>query len=203
MSIEATWALVLSIACAYIIGSIPFGLVASKICGTGDPRGKGSGNIGFTNVLRVSGKKAGILTLIGDLGKGFLVAWVGKVLINQEIWVLLIAFAVVAGHIFSVFLFFRGGKGVATALGAVAGLDGTLGLILLGIWVGFVAVFKYSSGGALAAFCFLPIIVFGFSYTGNFQIFSLLVSLLILLRHKENIARLMSGQEGKMRFSSS
>ena len=203
MSIEATWALVLSVCCAYIIGSIPFGLVASKICGAGDPRAKGSGNIGFTNVLRVSGKKAGILTLIGDLGKGLLVAGSGKILVSQEIWVLLIAFAVVAGHIFSVFLFFRGGKGVATALGAVAGLDITLGLILLGIWISFVAVFKYSSGGALAAFCLFPVITFVFSYTGNFFLFSFFVSILILLRHKENMSRLMAGQEGKIRFSSS
>ena len=103
MSIEATWALVLSVGCAYLIGSIPFGLVASKIFGTDDPRTKGSGNIGFTNVLRVSGKKAGILTLIGDLGKGFLVAWSAKLFISQEVWVLLTAFTVVAGHIFRCF----------------------------------------------------------------------------------------------------
>ena len=99
------------------------------------------------------------------------------------------------------FLIFRGGKGVATALGAIAGLDLTLGFVLLSIWLLFVALFKYSSGGALAAFCILPIVTFALSYSTGFLIFSFFVSVLIILRHKENIIRLISGEEGKIATS--
>ena len=160
-------------------------------------------NIGFTNVLRVSGKKAGILTLIGDLGKGFLVAWLAKQATTQEFWILVIAFAVITGHVFSLFLGFQGGKGVATALGAVLGLDFMLGLLLVVIWFVAVAVFRYSSGGALAAFCLLPILVLSLSYSTGFIIFSFLVSFLIIIKHKDNILRLLSGEERKISLSSS
>ncbi|MEE9232602.1 MAG: glycerol-3-phosphate acyltransferase, partial [Nitrospirales bacterium] len=100
---------------AYVLGSIPFGIVVAKIFGTQDPRTLGSQNIGFTNVLRVNGKKAGFLTLLGDMGKGLLATGLAQVFGLPWVWVLIVGIAVLLGHIFSVFLKFQGGKGVATA----------------------------------------------------------------------------------------
>ncbi|WP_447971584.1 glycerol-3-phosphate 1-O-acyltransferase PlsY [Nitrospira sp. M1] len=202
---DVTWiqiALVLAI--AYGVGSIPFGLLASKICETQDPRTTGSGNIGFTNVLRVSGKKAGIITLIGDAGKGFLVAWLAQRYLQEELVVLLVAAVVVLGHIFSVFLKFQGGKGVATALAAIGGLHLWLGLTMTAVWLLCVWGFRYSSGGAIAAFLTLPLFsFFVFSQSFSFVLFSIGISILVLFRHKENMSRLLSGTEGKLGMHSS
>lgn len=188
---------ILGVIGAYALGSIPFGLLVACALGEKDPRTAGSRNIGFTNVLRVSGKKAGILTLLGDIGKGFVVVLVAQGLGGPRLWILLIGFAVVFGHIFSVFLAFKGGKGVATALGAVLGIEPFLGACLVGIWVGTVLIFKYSSGGALAAFLCFPIL--SFFLVGDFQLifFSFCILGLIIYGHIENISRLMKGTEPK------
>ncbi|GJL62532.1 MAG: glycerol-3-phosphate acyltransferase [Nitrospirales bacterium] len=189
---------------SYLIGSIPFGLLASKLCHTQDPRTIGSGNIGFTNVLRTSGKKAGIITLIGDAGKGFLVAWLAQQYLQVELVVLLIASAVVLGHIFSIFLKFQGGKGVATALAAIGGLHLALGLTMTAVWLLAVWGFGYSSGGAITAFLTLPLFTyFVFSQSFSFLMFSLGMSFLVIFRHKDNISRLLSGTEGKLSTNSS
>ena len=192
-----------SIIGAYLIGSIPFGLLASRVCQSHDPRVTGSGNIGFTNVLRVSGKKAGIITLLGDAGKGFLVAWLARKFIQSEIEVLLVAGAVVFGHIFSIFLKLQGGKGVATALAAIGGLNLLLGLMATAVWGLSVFLFRYSSGGALAAFLALPVLALLFSQSKLFLLFVSLVSMLVIVRHKENIHRLLNGTEGKLGTRSS
>ncbi|MDX1410616.1 MAG: glycerol-3-phosphate 1-O-acyltransferase PlsY [Nitrospirales bacterium] len=188
---------------AYLLGSIPFGLLASKLFHTQDPRGSGSGNIGFTNVLRVSGKKAGILTLLGDFGKGAAVALLAGSFFKQETWVLAITFAVILGHIFSVFLRFKGGKGVATALGAILGLNFPLGLTMIGIWLVTVVIFKYSSGGALVSFGVLPIIVFFTSNSSSLFIFSVVVTICIFWRHQSNIMNIWQGTESKVNNLSS
>ena len=195
-----TLALVLG---SYLIGSVPFGLLVSKLGNYPDPRLVGSGNIGFTNVLRISGKKAGIYTLVGDFGKGVLVAYLARQFFTSEILILLITFAVIAGHIFSVFLGFKGGKGVATALGAILGLEVVLGTILIVIWSGMVLLLKYSSGGALVTFGLFPVLTFLLSYSQNFLFFSLLVSLCIIFRHKKNIQKLLQGTETKIGHQSS
>jgi glycerol-3-phosphate acyltransferase PlsY len=188
---------------AYLLGSIPFGLFFSKICGTQDPRTAGSGNIGFTNVLRVSGKKAGILTLVGDFGKGVAVALLAQRFFSQESWVLAITLAVIIGHIFSIFLHFKGGKGVATALGTILGLNSLLGLTLLGIWGLTVLIFKYSSGGALVSFGAFPIIAFLMSQSGSFILFAVFVSVCIFWRHQSNIMNILRGRESKVNNFSS
>ena len=189
----------LSLIGAYLIGSIPFGLLAAKCCHAKDPRTTGSGNIGFTNVLRVSGKKAGIMTLIGDAGKGFLVAWLAKQYFHEEYEFILVSTAVVLGHIFSIFLKFQGGKGVATALAAVGGLQITLGFTVTLIWLVFVFIFRYSSGGAIAAFVALPVLsFFVFFQSTTFVFFTFGISALILYRHHDNISRLLSGTERKL-----
>ncbi len=192
------WPLLSFLLGAYLLGSIPFGLLASKLFHTKDPRGSGSGNIGFTNVLRVSGKKAGILTLLGDFGKGAAVALLAESFVKQEPWVLAITFAAILGHIFSVFLRFKGGKGVATALGAILGLNFPLGLTMIGIWAVTVGIFKYSSGGALVSFGVLPIIVFFTSNSGSLLIFSVLVTICIFWRHQSNIMNIWQGTESKV-----
>ena len=183
---------------AYVLGSIPFGILVAKALGEPDPRTAGSKNIGFTNVLRVSGKKAGILTLVGDIGKGVAVAVLAQSLGVPRTWVLLISLAVIFGHIFSVFLGFKGGKGVATALGAALGLEPLLGVCLLGIWIGTVMIFRYSSGGALAAFSSFPILAYFLTGDIELILFALGVLGLIVYGHTENISRLLKGTESKM-----
>ncbi len=189
---------------AYLVGTIPFGLLASKLCQTQDPRTTGSGNIGFTNVLRSSGRKAGIMTLLGDTGKGFLVLWIAQQILHNELEVLFVALAVILGHIFPIFLKFQGGKGVATALGALGGLDLAIGLSVTAVWLLMVGVFRYSSGGAIGAFLTLPIFaMFVFSKSQSFVLACCGISLVVLFRHKENMQRLMAGTEGKLETHSS
>ena len=186
----------------YLIGSIPFGVVVSHLLGVTDPRTAGSKNVGFTNVLRVSGRNAGILTLIGDIGKGWFAGWVGTLIFHHESAMLLVALASIVGHLHSVFLGFKGGKGVATALGAVLGVAPWIGLTLMGIWVGAVWLWKYSSGGALVAFGLFPLVAVVFHRSWLFVGFACLVSLLIWGRHKENLIRLWSGTESRIGQSS-
>jgi acyl phosphate:glycerol-3-phosphate acyltransferase len=183
---------------AYVLGGIPFGIVVSKALGLPDPRTVGSKNIGFTNVLRVSGKKAGILTLLGDFGKGWVCAWVAMHWLTVESYIMVVAFAPILGHMFSPFLGFKGGKGVATAVGVVLGLSPSIGLLLLLIWLGAVAIWRYSSGGALAAFGCFPIVAVVNEQRQEFFIFSLVISALIWIKHKDNIVRLWRGTESKM-----
>lgn len=183
---------------AYVLGGIPFGIVVSKALGLPDPRTVGSKNIGFTNVLRVSGKKAGILTLLGDFGKGWVCAWVAMHWLTVESYIMVVAFAPILGHMFSPFLGFKGGKGVATAVGVVLGLSPSIGLLLLLIWLGAVAIWRYSSGGALAAFACFPIVTIVNEQRQEFFIFSLVISALIWIKHKDNIVRIWRGTESKM-----
>ncbi len=182
----------------YVLGGIPFGIVVSKALGLPDPRTVGSKNIGFTNVLRVSGKKAGILTLLGDFGKGWVCAWVAMHWLTVESYIMVVAFAPILGHMFSPFLGFKGGKGVATAVGVVLGLSPSIGLLLLLIWLGAVAIWRYSSGGALAAFGCFPIVAVVNEQRQEFFIFSLVISALIWIKHKDNIVRLWEGTESKI-----
>jgi acyl phosphate:glycerol-3-phosphate acyltransferase len=183
---------------AYVLGGIPFGIVVSKALGLPDPRTVGSKNIGFTNVLRVSGKTAGILTLLGDFGKGWVCAWIAMHWLTVESYIMVVAFAPILGHMFSPFLGFKGGKGVATAVGVVLGLSPSIGLLLLLIWLGAVAIWRYSSGGALAAFGCFPIVAVVNEQRQEFFIFSLVISALIWIKHKDNIVRLWQGTESKM-----
>jgi glycerol-3-phosphate acyltransferase PlsY len=182
----------------YLLGGVPFGVVVSKAMGLADPRTVGSKNVGFTNVLRVSGTKAGTLTLIGDMGKGFVMGVAANQLLQHEWAVLLVALAPVLGHLFSPFLGFTGGKGVATALGSVLGVAPVIGVVLLLLWLGAVALWHYSSVGALAAFVLFPLIAAFFRPNVAFVLFSVVVSGLIVLKHKGNIERLWNGTETKI-----
>ena len=182
----------------YLLGAVPFGVIISKAMGLPDPRSVGSKNVGFTNVLRVSGKVPGILTLIGDMGKGWVMGFVAMHLLQDEWAILLVALAPFLGHLFSPFLGFKGGKGVATALGSVLGVSPLIGLLLLLAWIGAVAMWRYSSGGALTAFGLFPLIAALIHPTIEFMLFSLAVSGLIAIKHKDNMERLRNGTESKM-----
>lgn len=190
--------LVLMAITGYLLGAIPFGIVVSKAMGLPDPRTVGSKNVGFTNVLRVSGKKAGILTLIGDMGKGWVMGFAATQILQQEWMILAVALAPFLGHLFSPFLGFKGGKGVATALGSVVGVEPAVGLFLLLAWLGAVGMWRYSSGGALTAFGLFPLIASLARPTVEFVLFSVIVSGLIVLKHKGNIERLWNGTESKI-----
>ena len=182
----------------YLLGAIPFGIVVSKAMGLPDPRTVGSKNVGFTNVLRVSGTKAGVLTLLGDMGKGWVMGWAAMQWLTDERLIMLVALSVILGHIFSPFLNFKGGKGVATALGSVLGLSPSIGLLLVLIWLGAVAIWRYSSGGALAAFGCLPVVAIVNEQRQEFLVFALIVSGLIWVKHKDNLVRLWKGTENKI-----
>lgn len=195
---DMNWLLVGLVVVGYLLGAMPFGIVVSKAMGLSDPRTIGSKNVGFTNVLRVSGKKAGILTLIGDMGKGWVMGFAATQVFQQEWMILLVALAPFLGHLFSPFLGFTGGKGVATALGSVLGVEPAIGFLLLMAWLGAVVMWRYSSGGALTAFGLFPLIASLARPTVEFVLFSVVVSGLIVFKHKGNIERLWNGTESKI-----
>ena len=182
----------------YLLGAVPFGLLVSQAFDLPDPRTVGSKNVGFTNVLRVSGAKAGILTLLGDMGKGWVMGWAAMQWLTVESYIMVVALTPILGHIFSPFLNFKGGKGVATALGSVLGLSPSIGVLLLLIWLGAVAIWRYSSGGALAAFGLFPVVAIVNEQRQEFLLFAIIVSSLIWIKHKDNIVRLWKGTESKI-----
>jgi glycerol-3-phosphate acyltransferase PlsY len=182
----------------YLLGAVPFGVVISKAMGLPDPRTVGSNNVGFTNVLRVSGKTPGILTLVGDMGKGWMMGFAATQLLQEEWAILAVALAPFLGHLFSPFLGFKGGKGVATALGSVLGVAPLIGLLLLVAWIGAVALWRYSSGGALTAFGLFPIIAALLRPSAAFVSFAVMVTGLIVIKHKGNIERLWKGTESRI-----
>ena len=196
MDEELIWVLLAIL--GYVLGAVPFGIVVSKALNLPDPRTVGSKNVGFTNVLRVSGTKAGVLTLLGDMGKGWVMGWAAMQWLSTESFMMVVALAPILGHLFSPFLAFKGGKGVATALGSVLGLSPSMGTLLLLIWLGAVAIWRYSSGGALAAFGLFPVVAIVNEQRQEFLIFAIIVSALIWVKHKDNIVRIWKGTEGKI-----
>ena len=182
----------------YALGAVPFGIVVSRALHLPDPRTVGSRNVGFTNVLRVSGIKPGILTLLGDMGKGWVIGWAAMQWLHTESFIMVAALSPIVGHIFSPFLSFKGGKGVATALGSVLGLSPSIGTLLLLIWLGAVGIWRYSSGGALAAFGLFPVVAIVNEQRQEFLIFAIVVSTLVWIKHRDNILRLWKGTEGKI-----
>lgn len=194
MSMEISLILV-----SYLIGAIPFGLLIGRVAGT-DVRQEGSGNIGATNVGRVLGKKLGILTLLCDVGKGFLPVWsVGLALPEttaaREVVVLLCALATVIGHMFPVYLKFKGGKGVATALGVFLCLSPWSILISLLIFVAAVAGSGYVSVGSLIATALLPLWLWILGASSEVMGAAVVIVLLIWFKHQSNIGRLLRGEE--------
>ncbi|MGL4729713.1 MAG: glycerol-3-phosphate 1-O-acyltransferase PlsY [Bosea sp. (in: a-proteobacteria)] len=179
----------------YLIGSIPFGVVLTKLSGGPDLRTIGSGNIGATNVLRTGNKKLAALTLLGDMLKGTLAVWLGWQF--GPTTALLAALGAFLGHLFPVWLGFKGGKGVATFLGCLLGLKALSGGVFILIWLGIAALTRYSSLAALIASAAMPPLLW---WLGEKQMaeMALLLAVLLWFVHRENIKRLIAGTEGKI-----
>jgi len=187
---------VLLSAVAFLLGSIPTGMLVAKIKGV-NLQSAGSGNIGATNVLRTTGKGAAVLTLIGDIVKGSLAVLMAKYFNTGIFYEGIIGIFAVLGHDFSLFLKFRGGKGVATSLGVLCIYSPQTGLITIIIWLMTVLITRYSSLGALVSFGILPLSAFFLDSREKFPLFFLL-AVMIFFRHKDNIVRLIKGAEPRI-----
>ncbi len=188
----------LLIAAAFVLGSIPFGIITAKVKGV-DLKKVGSGNIGATNVLRSLGKWPAILTLLGDVLKGTLAVAMGKYAGVDPIFEGLIGLSAITGHNFSLFLGFRGGKGVATSIGVLLLYTPYAALLTVLIWSAVVLITKYSSLGAIISFTLLPLSVLLLDSHDRIRvIMSLLIALFIVIRHQDNIRRLIKGTERKI-----
>jgi glycerol-3-phosphate acyltransferase PlsY len=183
---------------AYLLGSISFAVITSKLFGLADPRTYGSGNPGATNVLRSGKKAAAALTLFGDAAKGWLAVFLAIQFGLADVQIALIALAVFLGHVFPVFLKFKGGKGVATALGVLLAFSGWLGLATLATWLLVALVFRLSSLSALVAAVGAPIYAVLLGLPREWVLASAIMSLLLVWRHKSNIQNLLAGKEAKI-----
>jgi acyl phosphate:glycerol-3-phosphate acyltransferase len=190
--------LILVLAGAYLLGSIPTGLLLGKVYGI-DVRKEGSGNIGATNLYRTVGRKVGAMTLAGDCLKGLLPVLAVKystLPVEYAAWVGLAAFC---GHVFSVFLRFRGGKGVATALGVFLALSPLAVAVALGVFVVMMLVWHYVSLGSISAAAVMPIAVWALGGGRVMGVVTMIVALIVIIRHTENIKRLAAGTESRFK----
>ena len=182
----------------YVSGSIPFGLLIAKASKGVDVRGIGSGNIGATNVLRAAGKGAAALALALDMLKGWAPVALGRILGASDAQVAGVALAAFLGHLYPVFLRFRGGKGVATFLGVLLALLPKVAFLVAGVWLLIAAVFRYSSLAALVAAAASPLLVWLLDGRRGFVALAVVLSGFILIRHGENMRRLLAGEERRI-----
>lgn len=193
---------ILAVLAAYLLGSISFAVVSSRLFGLADPRTYGSGNPGATNVLRSGNKGAAVVTLIGDLAKGWLAVFLAQIYapklgLAQGV-IGLVALAVFFGHLYPVFLKFKGGKGVATAAGVLLALDPLLGLSTLGVWLFVSFTLRYSSLAALLAATAAPLLAFMFWGADALVPVVGIIAMALVGRHWGNLQRLMAGTEPKI-----
>lgn len=181
---------------AYLLGSIPFGIVMARVFGLGDLRQIGSGNIGATNVIRTGNKLAAFLTLLGDSGKGAAAVLIARAVFGEPAAGVAALFAML-GHLYPIFLKFKGGKGVATFLGTLLALSLPVGLAACATWLLVAVVTRYSSLSALIAALMAPIYTALF-YHLHGAVLVLILTALIFYKHRENIARLRAGTESKI-----
>ena len=188
----------LAILAAYLLGSVPFAMISSKIFGLADPRSYGSGNPGATNVLRSGNKKAALLTLIGDALKGWAAVFIAQRLGFSDTVIGLVALAAFLGHLYPVFLKFKGGKGVATAAGVLLALDPLLGIAVAATWLLVAYVSRYSSLASVIAAGLAPMFS-ALMHGAGTQIFVVgIISMALIGKHWQNIQRLVAGQESKI-----
>jgi glycerol-3-phosphate acyltransferase PlsY len=188
----------LGLVASYLIGAIPVGFLVARAAGGFDIRGKGSGTIGATNVLRTLGPVPAVLTLLGDVAKGYLAMRVAEVLGPEPAWGAAGALLAVVGNCWPVFLRFRGGKGMATALGAFLALEPKAVLPAAVLWIAITAISRYISLASMAAVLVLPVASFVLGYPRASTGAAALVALVILWRHRENIRRLADGKENRL-----
>lgn len=183
---------------AYLLGSISSAIVVSRIMGLPDPRTMGSGNPGATNVLRTGSKKAAAITLIGDALKGLIPVLIAKALNVDETIIALVAVAAFMGHLYPVFFGFKGGKGVATALGVFLAVSFPVGLMLAASWALVAFITKISSLSALVAACLAPVYMHFVVGEPAYTLTAVFLSILLIYRHRSNIRDLISGKEDKI-----
>jgi len=190
---------ILLILFAYLIGSIPTGVILAKYYGINDITKEGSGNIGATNVGRVVGKKAGIITLAGDALKGVIPLLLTVAIAGNTSWLIATAgLAAFLGHIYPVFNNFKGGKGVATALGVFMFISPPSVLAAITVFGGLVYVWRYVSLGSVVAAGLMPAFIGLFSETKVYIVLAVIIGGIVIYRHKENILRLLEGQENRL-----
>ena len=187
---------------AFLIGSIPFGYVIGRFIHRTDIREQGSGNIGAMNTLRTFGKTSAIAVLLLDAAKGFVPTFIlAQRTIARDDLVALVAIAAVLGHCFSPWLGWRGGKGVATAFGAIFALSWQAGLVSVATWIlGALVITQFSSVGSILATLISPFALFAFTGSLAYAAFGFLATLLVIYTHRENIARLRAGSESRIRL---
>ena len=186
---------VIWIVAAYLLGSISFGILISRMFGLPDPRTVGSGNPGATNVLRSGKKMAAVLTLLGDAFKGWFPVWLA-LQSGMLMWVVsVVGFAVFLGHLYPIYYRFKGGKGVATALGILLALSGWLGLAVLLAWVLVFAIWRYSSLAAIVAALLAPLFAYFLLPYDDYLLLTLAITVFLIWRHRSNIQKLLAGTE--------
>jgi acyl phosphate:glycerol-3-phosphate acyltransferase len=195
-TVDVLWEMpALALAIGYLLGSIPFGLILTRLSGAGDLRAIGSGNIGATNVLRTGRKGLAAATLLLDALKGAAAVWIGGEIVAGG--ALLGAAGAFFGHCYPVWLKFRGGKGVATFGGIAFGFGVLLGVIYLGVWIGVLLATRYSSIGGLAAAVAAPVAAFIMG-RGEVAVLFVAFAIIVFWKHRENITRLFAGTEPKV-----
>ena len=189
----------LAVVAAYLLGSVSFAVVCSRLFGLADPRSYGSKNPGATNVLRSGNKVAAVMTLLGDMFKGWRAVYLAQTLGPKYGFAIglvsVVALAVFFGHLYPVFLKFKGGKGVATAAGVLLALDPVLGLVTLGVWLTIAFTLRYSSLAALVAAAAAPVIAFLQWGSGTLLLVVGIIAMALIVKHWANLQRLMAGTE--------
>ncbi len=184
---------------AYLLGSLSSAIIVCHVMGLPDPRSEGSNNPGATNVLRIGGKKAAAITLAGDMLKGFIPVLAAKLLGLEPLYLAGVALAAILGHLYPLFFRFRGGKGIATTMGAQLGLGWQIGGSVIIIWLFVSKALKISSAAGLIAMGLAPVIIWLFWPAPELVIMQSGVSLLLFWRHRENIKRLLDGSEDRIK----
>lgn len=190
----------LLVAAGYLLGSVATAVLVSRALGAADPRAGGSGNPGATNVLRLAGRKGAALTLAGDVLKGAAPVAAARMLDLPPETAALAGLAAFLGHLYPVFFGFRGGKGAATAFGALTGIEPLLGAALLATWLAVAAVSRYSSLAALAASVLAPAYAHFLSGHRGVVGAAVLMAALLVWRHRTNVRRLLAGEEGRIHW---
>jgi acyl phosphate:glycerol-3-phosphate acyltransferase len=188
----------LAIVAAYLLGSVSFAVLVSKFSGLADPRSYGSGNPGATNVLRTGNKKAAVFTLLGDALKGTFAVVIAQQCDLVDVVVNLVGLAAFAGHIYPVFLKFKGGKGVATGAGVLLALSPVMGLCVLLTWLAVAYFSRYSSLAAILAALSAPVWAWLFHGMSVLTLTVALIGSVLIAKHRANISRLLAGQESKI-----
>ena len=194
---DSTLNLLVFAALGYLLGSVPFAVIVSRAFRLADPRSFGSGNPGATNVLRSGSKAAALLTLLGDAAKGWLAMLLAAKVGADGTAIAVAGLAAFLGHVFPFTLGFRGGKGVATALGVLLGFSGALAGITAAVWLAVVVFTRYSSLGALAAAAAAPVISWWLLARGEITATITVMCAVLIYRHKSNIRKLLAGSEGR------